>query len=254
MKMLWFVFYKEFLELKSDKGAIRRLVLGSVGIGLLFPAMMYLRHIGILPGFIDIPGIDLDVTEPERLAMMRHTLEFIGLLILPFFVSLVATQVSVPSIVQEAESRTLERLLSLPLSWGNIFFGKFLFHVTVSLVFAYITVLVYFSLSSLVVEAFRPPALATFLLVFIPAVIVYTVAAGLFVSARARSMKMANVTGGILTSAIFLGGFFVAQAMGVDLGREFLLTVSFVLLAIGLTLAYFTTRVNPEKLLYGRSS
>jgi ABC-type Na+ efflux pump permease subunit len=251
MKMLWSVLYKEFLELKSDKGAIRGLVLRSVGYGLLFPAVMYLRHAGILPGILAGP---IELSEQQRIAMMTQALEFLGLLLLPFFISTMATSLTTSSIAQETESRTLERLLALPLSWRNIFFGKLLFCFTVSLACAYIIVSIYFLLSSAIVEGFSPPHLVTFLLVLVPSVVFYTVSVGLFASAKARSVKMANVSGGFLTSGLFFGAFLGAWATGIELGRDFMLTFGFVLFAIGLTLAYLTARVNPEKLLYGRSS
>jgi len=246
------VFYKEFLELKSDKGAIRKLVLQSMGMGLLFPALMYLRLVDILPMPIGI--LDLGITEAERIAMIEQVLETVGLLFLPFLVSAVAAPLSMPSIAQEAQSRTLERLLSLPLSWRSIFFGKLLFCFTVSLASACIILGAYLLLSSAVLEAFQPPALLPYVFVLIPAVVFYSVSTGLFVSARATSLRTANVSGALLTWALLLGAFIVAQAMGVELGRDFMLTVGLVLFAIGLTLAYFTARVNPEKLLYGHGA
>ncbi|MCL0063945.1 ABC transporter permease subunit [Dehalococcoidia bacterium] len=247
--MLWSVFYKEFLELKSDKGAIVRLVLQSMVYGLFFPTVMYLQLVGVLPMEIG----DVVLTEAEKVAMVKHSLETFGPLLLPFFVSVMASLLVTPSIVQEAESRTLERLLSLPLSWRKIFFGKFLFCFAISLACAYIIVSIYFLLSSAIVEAFQPPALLTYVFVLVPAVVFFTVSAGLFASARARSVKMANVSAAFLTWGLFLVIFFVAWGVGVEPGRDIMLTFGFMLFAVGLKLAYYTARVNPERLLYGHS-
>jgi len=248
--MLSFVLYKEFLELKSDKWAIARLALQSMVAGLIFPTMMYLQLVGVFPMGIG----DIILTEAEKVAMVRHSLETLGPLLLPFFVSILASLLVIPAIVQEAESRTLERLLSLPLSWRNILLGKFIFYFAVSLPCAYIIISTYFLLSSGIVEAFQPPALATYVFVLVPATVFYIVSAGLFASAKARSVRMANVSGGFLTSILFLVMFFVSWGVGVEPGRDFMLTLSFLLFAVGLKLAYLTARVNPEKLLYGHSS
>jgi len=250
VKMLAFVLYKEFLEFRSDKKAIAYLVLQSVAMGLVMPTVMYLRLIGVLPMGIGVPVLP----QEEMIAMIRGQLEVFIPLLLPAFISTIAAMLVVPAIVQESESRTLERLLSLPLSWRDVVLGKLLFYFMVSLVVAYITVLAYLLLSRAIVEGFHPPALVPYVVVLVPAVVFYDVSTNLFASARARSVKMANVLAGILTWGLFIGAFLVAWAMGVELGRDFILTIGVVLLAIGLTLAYLTTRVNPEKLLYGRSS
>jgi ABC-type transport system involved in multi-copper enzyme maturation permease subunit len=248
--MLWAVCYKEFLELKSDKGAIARLVLQSMLYGLFFPSVMYLQLVGVIPMEI----ADVVFTAEEKVAMVKHSLETLGPLMLPAFMAVMASLFAMPSIAQEIESRTLERLLSLPFSWRNIFFGKFLLNFGISLACAYVIVSIYFLLSGAIVEAFQPPALVAYLLVVVPAVIFYTVSAGLFASARARSVKRANVYGGFLTFGLFLVIFFVSWGMGVELGRDLMLTFGFILFVVGLKLAYYTARVNPEKLLYGHSS
>lgn len=243
--MLWSVLYKEFLELKSDKGAIARLALQSIVYGLFFPTVMYLQLVGVLPMEIG----DVVLTEAEKVTIVKHSLETFGPLLLPFFVSVMASLLVIPSIVQETESRTLERLLSLPLSWRNILFGKFLFYFAISLACAYIIVSIYFLLSSAIVEAFQPPDLGTYLLVLVPAVSFYTVSAGLFVSARARSVRSANVLGGFLTVGLFLLAFFLSWFAGVEPGRDIIVTFSLVLFVVGAKLIYLTAKVNPEKLL-----
>jgi ABC-type Na+ efflux pump permease subunit len=250
MKMLWSVLYKEFLELKSDKGAIARLALQSMVYGVFFPTVMYLQLVGVLPMEIG----DVVLPEAEKVAMVKHSLETFGPLLLPFFISVMASLLVIPSIVQEAESRTLERLLSLPLSWNNIFLGKFLFYLAISLACAYIIVSIYFLLSGAIVEAFQPRDLPTYVIVLVPAVAFFTVSAGLFASARARSVKMANVSGGFLTYGLFLGMFFFSWAMGVEPGRDLMLTFGLILFVVGLKLAYYTARVDPEKLLYRQGS
>lgn len=251
MKMLFFVFYKEFLELKSEKRTIALLVLQSAASGLFLPAMWYLRYVGILPGPLDLlDGVGL--TGEELTALIKHMLEFIFPMMLPFFMSLIALSLVFPAIAQEVESRILERLLSLPLSWRDLFIGKLLFYFIVSLVCAYIMVLSYFLLASTIVEGFRIVDFHIYLLILVPAVIFYTVSVGLFASARARSVKTVNVTGGFLTSGLFLVVFFVSWALGVELGPDTMLTFGFILFAAGFLFAYYTARVNPEKLLYGK--
>jgi ABC-type transport system involved in multi-copper enzyme maturation permease subunit len=248
--MIWSIFYKEFLELKSDKGAIMRLVLQSMLYGLFFPGALYLQLVGVLP--MEIRGVVF--TPEEKVAMVKYSLEMLGPIMLPAFMAIMASLLATPSIAQEIESRSLERLLSLPFSWRNIFLGKFLFHFGISLACAYIITSIYFLLSSVIVEAFQPPALVAYLLVVVPAVIFYTVSAALFASARARSVKTANIYGGFLTAGLFFVIFFVSWGMGVELGRDSMLTSGFILFVVGLKLAYYIARVNPEKLLYGRGS
>ncbi|MCL0053335.1 hypothetical protein M1M86_02485, partial [Dehalococcoidales bacterium] len=103
-----------------------------------------------------------------------------------------------------------------------------------------------------IVKGFQPVDFDTYLSILVPAVVFYTVSVGLFASARARSVKMANVSGGFLTWGLFLVIFFVSWGVGVELGRDIMLTFGFILLAVGLKLAYYTAaRVNPERLLYG---
>jgi len=250
--MTWLVFCKEFLELKSQKGAIRRLCLQSVTYGLLFPAVMYARHIGLMPVLSAVPIEQHG--EQQRLAVMMQALSFVGVLLMPSLISLVAAQLSIPSIAQEVQSRTLERLLSLPLSWRNIFFGKLLFYFAASLASAYMIVLAYFSVSMAIVESFVPPHVLLYLLILVPTVVFYAVSAGLFASARARSVTVANISGGFLTWVLFFGAFFAAWSMGMELGRDFILAVGFMLFSIGFTLAYLTAGLDPERLLYGPSS
>lgn len=251
MKMVSFVLYKEFLELKSEKRAIALLVLESAALGLALPAMMYLRYVGIFPEPLDLFD-RVGLTGEELTVLIRHTVEFIFPMMLPFFMSLMALPLVLPAIAQEVESRILERLLSLPLSWRDLFIGKLLFYFIVSLVCAYIVILSYFLLAGTIVEGFRIVDFHIYLLILVPAVIFYTVSVGLFASAKARSVKTANVIAGLLTSVLFLVVFLISWALGVELGPDTMLSFGFILFAAGLMLAYYTAvRVNPEKLLYG---
>jgi len=250
VKMLAFVLYKEFLEFRSDKKAIAYLVLQSVAMGLVMPTVMYLRLIGVLPMGIGVPVLP----QEEMIAMIRGQLEVFIPLLLPAFISTIAAMLVVPAIVQESESRTLERLLSLPVSWRDLFFGKFLFYLVISLACAYTIVLSYYLLSSVIMEGFQPVDFGIYLSLLVPAVVFYTVSAGLFASARARTVKMASVTGGFLTTGLFGVIFFVSWTVGVELGKDIFITFGLLLFVVGAALMYLTARINPEKLLYGRSS
>jgi ABC-type Na+ efflux pump permease subunit len=207
-----------------------------MGLGLLLPTVTYLRQAGVLP--LGIMGIDPTVV-----------LGNVGLLMLPVLVAMLTSLLAIPAVVQEVESRTIERLLSLPVSWRDVFLSKLLFHHVVGLAVAYVAVIVYFSLSSAIVANFHFPALLTYIVILVPTVVFYSVSAGLFVSARTRSVKGANVLGGVLTWGLFGIAFFIAQALRVELGSDFLLGVSLVLLLIGLVLAYLTVKLDPERLL-----
>ncbi|MCL0084151.1 ABC transporter permease subunit [Dehalococcoidia bacterium] len=253
MKMLSFVLYKEFLQMKSDKGTIAGLLLPSVGLGLLMPTIMYLRLVEVLPPVgLGMFGLEVGLTEEQRIALMQHALGAIIPLLLPFFMSMSAVSLAIPSIAGETESRTLERLLSLPLSWRNLFVGKLLFFFMVSLACAYIMALVYFFSIRAFVEGFQIADFHIYLSIFVPAVVLYTVSMGLFVSARARTVSRANLYGHLLTGGLFLAIFFVTRATGLELGPHTMLPFAFILFAVGLVLAYYAaTRVNPEKLLYG---
>lgn len=245
MNMLSFVLYKEFLELKSSKRAIPLLVLQTVGLGLISPFGAYLMIVGVMPWGYDgvVPGIEM---------AMKYQLEIFFPILLPAFMAILAAGLTISSIARETESRTLERILSLPLSWRNLFIGKLLFYFMVSLACGYIMVLVYFLASSAIVEEFQPRNFHILLLILVPAAVFYTVSAGLFVSAVARSVKMANIFGEVLTRGLFAVIFLVCWGMGVQVGRDLMLTLGFMLFAAGFLMALYTaTRVNPEKLLHG---
>ncbi|MBT9149004.1 MAG: hypothetical protein DDT28_00423 [Dehalococcoidia bacterium] len=251
MRMLSFVFYKEFLELKGNKMGIWGLVLSSIGFGLVFPLIAYLRLAGMLPPLM---MWETGFEGAELAAMIEQMLQHFVPVILPFFLSVTATQYAMLSIARETESRSLERLLSFPLSWRTLFFGKLIFHLTIFLACAYTMVLAYFALSSVIMEAFRPVAFGTYLLVVVPAVVFYTVSAGLFVSATTRTVRSANLYGGLLTSGLFAAALILSRLLEVELGRGIMLIFGFMLFAAGFVFAYCATRVNPEKLLYEQSS
>ncbi|MBT9139290.1 MAG: hypothetical protein DDT30_01946 [Dehalococcoidia bacterium] len=249
MKMLLSVVYKEFLQLKRNRMLIRHLALHSIGFGLLLPVKFYLILIGVLEPGLLMGGIVLP--EAERVVMVTDGLENFAPLLLPTFMSLVAAFLAIPSIASETEHRTLERLLSLPLSWIHVFMGKFLFALAVSLVGSYIMVLTYFALANVIVEEFHPlhSHFDTYLLLFVPAVTFYMVSVGVFASARARTVGSANVLGMSLTMGLSLLFFLVLWRTGVLLGKDIILTSSLLLFVISATLVYLTARLNPEKLL-----
>ena len=253
MKMVSFILYKEFLELKSDKRVIAGLLLPALGAGLLMPTIMYLRFIGVLPPVgLDMFGFAAALTEAQKIALMQHALGAIIPLLLPFFMSVLTVSLAVPSIARETESRILERLLSLPLSWRNLFIGKLLFYFMTGLVSAYIVVLSYFFLSRAFLEGFQIVDFHIYLSIFVPAVVFYSVSVGLFASATARTVSRANLYGSLLAPGLFFAIFFVSIALGLELGPDTMLAFGFILFAVGLVLAYYaTTRINPEKLLYG---
>jgi ABC-type Na+ efflux pump permease subunit len=200
MKMVSLVLYKEFLELKANKMRIWCLAISSIGFGLSLPVVYYLQLAGILPtGMMGIGPQGADLAR-----MIGQMLEHFVPVMLPFFLSVTVLQYAISSIAQEIESRTLERLLSLPLSWRTLFFSKFIFYLSICLACAYTMVLAYFSLSSVIVEAFQPVALGIYLLVVVPAVVFYTMSAGLFISARTRTVRSSNLYGGLLTSGLFM--------------------------------------------------
>lgn len=240
--MLLSVVYKEFLQLKGNRVLIIQLPLQSIAYGSLLPVIHYLILIEVLD-----PGIA--ATEAERVAMVKDALENFIPLLLPMFMSMIAAPLAMPSIASETENRTLERLLSLPLSWIHVFMGKFLFSFAVSLVSSYVMVLTYFGLSSGIVEEFQPPHLQFYLLLLVPTVSFYTVSAALFASVRARSVRSANIFGGSLTVGLFLLIFFLSWFAGVELGKGIIVIFSLVLFVVGAKLTYLTTKVNPEKLL-----
>ncbi|MCL0076196.1 ABC transporter permease [Dehalococcoidia bacterium] len=197
MRMLSTVLYKELLQFKGNKTLVLQLILQSIGYGLLIPIIFYLRLVGIIP----IPWID--PPEEARLATIKDLQNVIPIL-LPLFMSMIASPLAIPSIVSETVNRTLERLFSLPLSWLDVFAGKFLLCLAISLICSYTLTLTYFASAGAVVEGFtRPNFVGTFLLLLVPAVSFYTVSVALFVSARARSVRAANAYAGILTSGLF---------------------------------------------------
>lgn len=164
MNQVLFVFYRELLGLKSSRITILRLVLQSLAYGLALPLIYYLILTGVLP--IEFRGVAFGLE--QRAAMVKLELETFLPLILPFFISVVTSLFSTPSFAMEVESRTLERLLSLPLSWVHVVAGKVLFNPAISLAFAYLMVISYFTASHAIVDAFRLPNLATYGLLLEP--------------------------------------------------------------------------------------
>lgn len=248
MKLVLFVFYKEFLGLKSSRITILRLILQSLVYGLLLPLLYYLILTGALP--IEFRGVAFSLE--QRAAMVKLELETFLPLILPFFISVVTSLFSTPSFAMEVENRTLERLLSLPLLWVHVVAGKVLFNLAISLACAYLIVISYFTASHAIVDTFRPPNLAAYGLLLVPAVALYTVSAALFASARARSVRSANVTAGFLTWGLFLGFFFLSWILGLKPNEDSIVLFSIFLLVTGAKLIAFIIKTSPEKLLYGR--
>jgi ABC-type Na+ efflux pump permease subunit len=234
------VAWKEWLLMRRTRRLLLWMPLQAVGFGAVFPAVSYLRATGILG-----PGLGAPVTP----AMPDIVLGTLYPMLLPFFLSMTVFGVASQPVSEEAQRRTLERLLALPLAWREIVIGKVVAYAAMGVAFGILLWGAYWILTGLVAPGVPTAGRLAQSGLLIAVAACYTPTAALVASAYAGTGRGAAAVGGLLTSGVFLGFFFVSQALRVGPGSEFAAVTAVLLVAAGIVFLLLAMRRDPERLL-----
>lgn len=235
------VAWKEWLLMRRTRRLLLWMPLQAVGFGAMLPAVSYLRAAGIMgPGLAGAP------VTPAMLDMLLGT---VYPMLLPFFLSMTVFGVASQSVSEEAQRRTLERLLTLPLAWREIVIGKVVAYAAMGVAFGILAWGAYWVLTGLVAPGVPTAGRMAQSGLLIAVAACYTPTAALVASAYAGTGRGAAAVGGLLTSGVFLGFFFVSQALRVGPGSEFAAVTAALLVAAGMVFLLLAMRRDPERLL-----
>jgi ABC-type Na+ efflux pump permease subunit len=219
--------------------------LKAIIFGVMFPALSYLTAAGILDlGLRGVPA-----TPAMRDAMARLTLGTMYPMLLPFFLSATVFAVASHSMSEEAQRRTLERLLALPLAWRQIVIGKVAAYVALGTAFGILMWSVYWVMTGLVAPGVPTAGRVAQSGLLVAVAAWYTPAAAVAASAYAGTGRGAAAVGGLMTYGMFLGVFFISRALRVGPGSEFAAVTAALLVAAGIVFLLLTMRLDPERLL-----
>jgi ABC-type Na+ efflux pump permease subunit len=181
--------------------------------------------------------------------MARTSLEAVYPMMLPFLLSVIVFALVSHSVSEEAERRTLERLLALPLGWRQIVIGKVVAYAAVGVASGILLWSVYWVLTGLVAPGVPTAERVAQSGLLMAAAAWYTPAAAVAASAYAGRGRGAAAVGGLLTWGMLLGVSFISRALGVEPGSEFAAGTAALLVAAGIVFLLLTIRRDPERLL-----
>jgi ABC-type Na+ efflux pump permease subunit len=235
------VAWKEWLLMRRTRRLLLWMPLQAIGFGAMLPAVSYLRAAGIVG-----PGLGGAPVTPPMLDIVLGTLLPMAL---PLFLSSHVFGVASQSVSEEAQRRTLERLLALPLAWREIVIGKMAAYTAMGVAFGILLWGAYWVLTGLVAPGAPTAGRVAQSGLLIAVAAWYTPTAALVASAYAGTGRGAAAVGGVLTSGVFLGVFFISWALRVGPGSEFAAVTAALLVAAGIVFLLVTMRRDPERLL-----
>jgi ABC-type Na+ efflux pump permease subunit len=239
------VAWKEWLLMRRTRRLLLWVPLKAVIFGVMFPALSYLTAAGIL----DLGSRGIPVTSTMRDTITHLTLGTMYPMFLPFLLSVTVFAVASHSVSEEAQRRTLERLLALPLAWREIVVGKVAAYVALGAAFGILMWSVYWVMTGLVAPGVPTAGRVAQSGLLMAVAAWYTPAAAVAASAYGGTARGAAAIGGLLTYGVFLGVFFVSRALRVGPGSEFAAISGVFLVAAGIVFLLLTMRLNPERLL-----
>lgn len=242
MKEVLFIIYKESLEFKNNLRLPFQLTIQSFSYGIVFPLISWLTIKGILPVYVQ--GSEYDKIETFKIYLIN-----IYPLLLPFFMAVVTSLLTLHSFTSEVEHRTIESLYSFPILWIHIVVGKFSFYLIVSLLCNYLIASIYWLSTFIIIPSLKVNYLLSYLGLLVPGISLYVVTASIFVSAKTRNTKVAYMYTGILIWGFFLAFFFLSWALRFSFNERFILILSIFLIVASMKILYFILKMNPEKLL-----
>ncbi len=219
-----------------------RIVAPILLLTLIFPWLMTVGS-RLATGF----AVTWGVGQNARIIMGR--LVPFSLMIVGFFPISFSLVIALESFVGERERRSIEALLSMPISDGELYVGKLLSSMSLPLAASYLGIIMYFAGLILTSEYVISPALLVLIVVLTTMEAVVMVAGAVVASSQTTSVRAAN----LLASFIIIPMAFLLQGEAVLLfwGRyEVLWLVALLLLVVDLILIRTGMRIfNREELL-----